>query len=34
MPYIALTQAQGQPTTIGRASMRGAGVGARVSVAF
>jgi hypothetical protein len=34
MPYIALTQAPGQATTIGRASMWGAGVGARISVAF
>lgn len=34
MPYIALTQAPGQVTTIGRASMWGAGVGARISVAF
>lgn len=34
MPYIALTQAPGQVTTIGRASMWGAWVGARISVAF
>jgi hypothetical protein len=34
MPYIALTQAAGQATAIGRASMWGAGVGARISVAF
>ena len=34
MPYIARTQGLGQVTTIGRASMWGTGVAARISVAF